>query len=72
MRMRSVSYALLLAACWPSVSYAAERRAEGRAILLKHCARCHAIEVAGQTIDAKLKQKMTTTGEVTDKNPVKV
>jgi hypothetical protein len=29
------------------------------------------IGVAGMTIDAKLKQKMTTTGEVTDKNPVK-
>jgi len=28
------------------------------------------IEVAGMTVDAKLKQKMTTTGEVTEKNPV--
>ena len=28
------------------------------------------IEVAGMTIDAKLKQKMTTTGVVTEKNPV--
>ncbi len=28
------------------------------------------IGVAGQTIDAKLKQKMTTTGVVTEKNPV--
>jgi hypothetical protein len=28
------------------------------------------IEVAGMSVDAKLKQKMTTTGEVTEKNPV--
>ena len=28
------------------------------------------IEVAGQTIDAKLNQKMSTTGVVTDKNPI--
>ena len=28
------------------------------------------IEAAGMTVDAKLKQKMTTTGVVTDKNPI--
>src|SRR5262249_27728942 len=29
------------------------------------------IEAAGMTVDAKLTQKMTTTGVVTDKNPIK-
>ena len=28
------------------------------------------IEVGGKTVEAKLKQKMTTTGVVTDKNPI--
>jgi mono/diheme cytochrome c family protein len=41
--------ALLLAACWPSLSSASDRSAEGKAILNKHCARCHAIEAVGES-----------------------
>ncbi|HJZ45304.1 MAG TPA: cytochrome c [Hyphomicrobiaceae bacterium] len=44
-----VCQALLLATCWPSVSYAGDRSTQGKAILHKHCARCHAIEAAGES-----------------------
>jgi mono/diheme cytochrome c family protein len=47
--MHFVCHALLLAACWPSIAYAGDRSADGKAILLKHCARCHAIEVGGDS-----------------------
>jgi mono/diheme cytochrome c family protein len=39
----------LLAACWPAFSYAADGSAEGKAILDKHCARCHSIEPSGES-----------------------
>jgi mono/diheme cytochrome c family protein len=42
-------HALLLATCWVGVSNAADRSAEGKAILHKHCGRCHAIEAAGDS-----------------------
>jgi mono/diheme cytochrome c family protein len=35
------------AACWPAASSAADRSAQGRAILQKHCGRCHGIEALG-------------------------
>jgi mono/diheme cytochrome c family protein len=41
--------ALLLAACWPALSYAADRSADGKAILGRHCARCHSIETSGES-----------------------
>jgi mono/diheme cytochrome c family protein len=40
---------LALAACWPAGLFARDASTEGKAILNKHCARCHAIEVAGQS-----------------------
>ena len=42
-------HALLLATCWAGVSNAADRSAEGKAILREHCGRCHAIEAAGES-----------------------
>lgn len=44
-----VCHSLLIAACWPSLSYAGDRSAEGKAILNKHCARCHTLEAAGES-----------------------
>ena len=49
MRMYFVCHALLLAVCWPAVSDAGDRSTQGKAILHKHCARCHAIEAAGKS-----------------------
>jgi mono/diheme cytochrome c family protein len=43
------NYAVLLAACCPAVSYAADSGVEGKAILDKHCARCHSIEPSGES-----------------------
>jgi len=38
---------LLLAMCSPGTLFAADTSAEGKAILEKHCGRCHAIEALG-------------------------
>jgi mono/diheme cytochrome c family protein len=51
-RMHVTFPALLLvaaywAAWWPAASFAADRSAEGRAILQKRCSGCHAIEPLG-------------------------
>jgi mono/diheme cytochrome c family protein len=46
---RFVRPALLLAMCWPAVSFASDRSTEGKAILHKYCARCHAIETVGES-----------------------
>jgi mono/diheme cytochrome c family protein len=41
--------ALLLAMCWPAISSASDRSAEGKALLQEYCARCHSIEAAGDS-----------------------
>jgi mono/diheme cytochrome c family protein len=41
--------ALLLVTLWAESANAADRSAEGKAILYKHCARCHAIQAAGES-----------------------
>ena len=41
--------ALFLALCWPAASLAGDRSAEGKAILTRHCARCHSIEAVGDS-----------------------
>jgi mono/diheme cytochrome c family protein len=33
--------------CWSAISFAADRSAEGKALLQMHCGRCHAIEALG-------------------------
>jgi mono/diheme cytochrome c family protein len=40
---------LLLVTFWAESVSAADRSTEGKAILYKHCARCHAIEAAGES-----------------------
>jgi mono/diheme cytochrome c family protein len=40
---------LLLVIFWAGSVNAADRSAEGKAILHKHCGRCHAIEAAGES-----------------------
>jgi cytochrome c2 len=47
--MYVVCLTLLTAACWPAVSSAADKSAEGKAILQKYCARCDAIESFGES-----------------------
>jgi mono/diheme cytochrome c family protein len=47
--MYFVCLSLLLATCGPAVSYASDRSTQGKAILQKHCARCHAIETTGES-----------------------
>ena len=34
---------------WPGIAAADDRRAAGKALLQKHCARCHAVEAAGDS-----------------------
>jgi cytochrome c len=46
---RCFGLALVLAACWVGAASAADRSVEGKAILHKHCGRCHAIEAAGES-----------------------
>jgi cytochrome c len=41
--------ALPLLLCWPAIANADDRSATGKALLQKHCARCHAIEKAGES-----------------------
>jgi mono/diheme cytochrome c family protein len=41
--------ALLLVTFWAGSANAGDRSAEGKAILHKHCGRCHAIEAAGES-----------------------
>jgi mono/diheme cytochrome c family protein len=41
--------ALTLALCWPAIANADNRSATGRTLLQKHCARCHSIEVGGES-----------------------
>ncbi len=38
---------LIVGICWPAASFAADTSAVGKAILEKHCGRCHAIEAKG-------------------------
>jgi mono/diheme cytochrome c family protein len=49
MPIRCVCAALLLATCWPVAAIAADREAQGKALLQAHCARCHSIEVSGKS-----------------------
>ena len=41
--------ALSLVLSWPAIATADDRSATGKALLQKHCARCHAIEAAGES-----------------------
>jgi cytochrome c2 len=49
MRRYLVCQGLILATCWPAISYAGDSSTEGKAILQKYCARCHSIEPAGES-----------------------
>jgi mono/diheme cytochrome c family protein len=40
---------MLLASFWPTALTAADKSADGKAILQKNCARCHAIESVGES-----------------------
>jgi mono/diheme cytochrome c family protein len=44
-----VCLAMVLVACWMGAASATDRSAEGKAILHKHCGRCHAIEAVGES-----------------------
>jgi mono/diheme cytochrome c family protein len=41
--------ALPLALSWPTPAHARDASAEGKAILHRHCARCHSIEAVGES-----------------------
>jgi mono/diheme cytochrome c family protein len=47
MTARRLLPALVLAACWPAGALAGDASVEGKALLHKYCARCHAIEAVG-------------------------
>jgi mono/diheme cytochrome c family protein len=47
--MNFVCHALLLATCSAAVSNASDMSTQGKAILHKHCARCHSVEATGES-----------------------